>query len=94
MPSCKFLTSNVALHAILAQDIATHGYYTEPNTGITFYTSSEPNGTIAGDGEMSPVSLGGFTFGIALPPNALTVDTHEYIGLIVSYQQQSKWRFE
>jgi hypothetical protein len=30
------------------------------------------------------VSWGGFTFGIALPPTALTVDTHEYIGFIVS----------
>lgn len=36
---------------------------------------------------MSQVSLGGFTFGMALPSNALTVDTYEYIGLIVSIRQ-------
>lgn len=61
-----------------------HGYYTEPNTGITFYTSFEPNGTISGDGEFSEVSWGGYTFGIALPENALTVDSYDYIGMIVS----------
>jgi cellobiose dehydrogenase (acceptor) len=58
--------------------------YTEPNTGITFYTSSEANGTIVGDGEFSEVTWGGYTFGIALPPTAVTVDSFDYIGLIVS----------
>ncbi len=72
-----------------AQDFATHGVYTEPNTGITFYTSSEINGTITGDGELSTVSWGGFTFGMALPPTALTIDTHEYIGLIVGFGSAS-----
>lgn len=71
--------------AVLAQDdVASHGTYTEPNTGITFYTSNQANGTITGDGDESRVSLGGFTFGIALPGNALTVNSYEYIGLIVS----------
>jgi cellobiose dehydrogenase (acceptor) len=74
-----------------AQDFATHGLYTEPNTGITFYTASETNGTITGDGELSTVSWGGFTFGLALPPTALTVDTHEYIGLIVSFPSNRAW---
>ena len=68
---------------MLAQDFATHGTYTEPNTGIIFYTSTEANGTVTGDGEFSETSLGGFTFGIALPENALTVDSFDYIGLIV-----------
>ncbi|TVY40768.1 Cellobiose dehydrogenase, partial [Lachnellula subtilissima] len=68
---------------VLAQDFAAHGTYTEPNTGIIFYTSYEVNGTVEGDGEFSEVSLGGFTFGIALPENALTVDSFEYIGLII-----------
>ena len=72
------------IRAVLAQDLATHGYFTEPNTGIVFYTSSETNGTITGDGEFSTVSWGGYTWGIALPENALTVDSYEYIGLIVS----------
>ena len=70
----------------MAQDLALHGYYTEPSTGITFYTSYEPNGTIVGDGEFSEVSWGGYTFGIALPPSALTVDSFDYIGLIVSFE--------
>jgi len=35
-------------------------------------------------------SRGGFTFGIALPENALTVDSYEYIGLIVRYSQMSQ----
>ena len=74
----------------MAQDLALHGYYTEPNTGITFYTSYEPNGTIVGDGEFSEVSWGGYTFGIALPPSALTVDSFDYIGLIVSFEISSK----
>lgn len=28
-------------------------------------------------------SVGGFTFGLALPENALTVDSFDYIGMIV-----------
>ncbi|OBT67703.1 hypothetical protein VE03_03484 [Pseudogymnoascus sp. 23342-1-I1] len=72
------------LHGVIAQgDVAVHGYYTEPVTGITFYTSSEPNGTVIGDGFFSPVSLGGFTWGIALPESALTVDSYDYIGLLI-----------
>jgi cellobiose dehydrogenase (acceptor) len=74
----------------LAQDFAVHGTFTEPATGISFYTSVETNGTIEGDGDLSTVSLGGFTFGIALPGNAATVDSHEYIGLIVRIYQDSK----
>jgi len=70
-------------HAVLAQNFAYHGTYTEPVTGITFYTSYELNGTITGDGEYSEVSWGGFTSGVALPENALTVSATEYIGLII-----------
>jgi hypothetical protein len=83
--SLEFSDERVDFQAIVAQDFATHGKYTEPSTGITFYTSSEANGTITGDGELSTVSWGSFTFGMALPSTALTVDTHEYIGLIVSF---------
>lgn len=74
------------IRAVLAQDLASHGYYTEPNTGITFYTSNEANGTVEGDGEFSEVSLGGYTWGIALPENALTVDSYDYIGLFIGAQ--------
>ncbi|KAF4624197.1 hypothetical protein G7Y89_g13978 [Cudoniella acicularis] len=73
-----------SVQTVVAQDFAaSHGIYTEPNTKITFYTSTQSNGNITGDGEFSTVSWGGFTFGMALPANALTVDTHEYIGLII-----------
>lgn len=82
--------SDTVLHGVVAQgDVAVHGYYTEPVTGITFYTSSEPNGTVIGDGFFSPVSLGGFTWGIALPESALTVDSYDYIGLLVCFAQHN-----
>lgn len=71
------------IRGIFAQDLADHGYYTEPNTGITFYTSYEVNGTVEGDGEFSEVSNGGYTFGIAFPPSAVTTDFFDYIGIIV-----------
>jgi len=85
-PSTNLLDTNQSLviQAVFSQDLATHGYYTEPNTGIIFYTSSEANGAVQGDGEFSTVSLGGYTFGIALPANAMTVDATDYIGLLVS----------
>ncbi|EMR89102.1 putative cellobiose dehydrogenase protein [Botrytis cinerea BcDW1] len=75
--------ASYAVREVSTQDFAAHGYYTEPNTGITFYTSTEVNGTIVGDGEFSLVSLGGYTFGMALPPSALTTDSYDYIGLII-----------
>ncbi|KAG9229698.1 putative cellobiose dehydrogenase [Amylocarpus encephaloides] len=72
-----------SFHPIVAQDFAYHGTYTEPNTNITFFTSYQTNGTVTGSGIFSLVSNGGFTFGMTLPPNAATVDSHEYIGLII-----------
>ena len=87
------IDDQIVIHAVLAQDLATHGYYTEPNTKITFYTSSEANGNITGDGEFSEVSWGGYTWGIALPQNAATVDSFDYIGLIVgvaNYQMSNQ----
>jgi cellobiose dehydrogenase (acceptor) len=69
---------------VLAQDsTASHCRYAEPTTGITFYTSTEVNGTVTGDCDMSTVSLGVFTFHVALPAGAATVNSYEYIGLIV-----------
>jgi cellobiose dehydrogenase (acceptor) len=71
-----------AASSVLAQDFAQHGTFKEPNTNITFYTAFEPNGTDPQG--FSQASIGGYTFGIALPPSAATVDFYDYIGLIVS----------
>jgi len=75
----------LAICGVLGQDFAEHGTYTEPTTGIIFYTSIETNGAITGDGELSTVSNGSYTFGMALPENAGTVDSTEYIGMIVGF---------
>jgi cellobiose dehydrogenase (acceptor) len=56
--------------------------YTEPNTNMTFYTSVEKDGAVSSG--FSTSSVGGFTYGIALPPSAVTKDSYDYIGLIVS----------
>jgi len=77
-------------NAVLAQDFATHGMYTEPTTGISFYTSVEGNGAVTGDGEFSQTSVGGFTFGVALPGDAATVDSSEYIGIIVCSRNKTR----
>lgn len=71
------------MNGVLAQDIATHGMYTEPNTGIKFYTSSQTDTGAPGE-MLVGNSWGGFTEGVALPANAGTVDATEFIGLIVS----------
>lgn len=66
-----------------AQDFATHGMWTEPNTGIRFYTSSQENSATPGI-MLDGTSQGGFLEGVALPGNALTKDATEFIGIIVS----------
>lgn len=68
---------------MLGQDFANHGYYTEPNTNITFYTSFQTDGPVVGGGLFTMTSRGGFTFGIALPESAVTDDSYDYIGLLV-----------
>jgi cellobiose dehydrogenase (acceptor) len=73
----------IAASSVLAQDFAQHGTFTEPNTNISFYTSYEPDGSDPNG--FSTASIGGYTFGIALPPSAATVDFYDYIGLIVSF---------
>ncbi|KAJ5042140.1 uncharacterized protein L3040_004697 [Drepanopeziza brunnea f. sp. 'multigermtubi'] len=76
--------TSIVFTSVLAQDLTTHGTYTEPNTGFIFYTSVQTNGKIgSGDGWGSLISDGGFTFGMALPADAATVDASEYIGLII-----------
>lgn len=73
----------VVVHSALAQDptYGVKGYLTEPVTGITFWTTTFPNGTLGGWGSL--YSNGGYTFGIALPENAATVDSADYIGILV-----------
>ncbi|KAL3423699.1 cellobiose dehydrogenase [Phlyctema vagabunda] len=82
--ACGILAAAFHLfQGVLAQDF--YGYkrsYTEPNTGITFWTTGMNNGTISGDGIFSTVSLGGYEFGIVLPPEATTTNTYDYIGMI------------
>ena len=74
----------IVIQAALGQDFAYHGTYTEPTTGIKFYTSYAMDGTVEGDGIFSMVSKGGYLFGIALPERATTVDVFDYIGIVVS----------
>ena len=71
---------------MLAQDFATHGMYTEPNTGMKFYASSQTNDGAPG-GMLDGRSWGGFLEGVALPPTAATTDASEFIGLIVRNKQ-------
>ncbi|KAL2258798.1 hypothetical protein VTK26DRAFT_7745 [Humicola hyalothermophila] len=61
------LAASLYLQQGLAQ--MTEGSHTDPDTGIQFKTWSATDG-------------GAFTFGIALPPDALTNDASEYIGLL------------
>ena len=49
--------------------------YTDSASGITFDTWPVPQTS----------TVGGMTFGVALPSNALTVDATEFIGYLVSY---------
>jgi hypothetical protein len=79
----QVLTCQLVLSAVLAQDIATHGVYTEPNTGMRFYTSSQTKISTPGQ-LLDGTSWGGFVEGVILPPSAGTTDASEFIGLIVS----------
>ena len=81
--------SEIVYNAVLAQDFATHGMYTEPNTGMTFYASYQTNSATPG-GMLDGNSQGGFLEGVALPPNAATVDATEFIGIIVRYSSHHK----
>lgn len=52
--------------------------YTDPKTGITFDTWPVPDSS-SGSG-----TIGGMTFGMALPSDALTTNANEFIGYLVS----------
>lgn len=73
----------IVFNAVQAQDFATHGMYTEPNTGIKFYASYQANSATPGQ-MLDGTSQGGFIEGVALPPGSATTDATEFIGLIVS----------
>lgn len=49
--------------------------FTDAETGIVFNSWGIPNG--------SPQSQGGWTFGMALPSDALSTDATEFIGYLV-----------
>jgi hypothetical protein len=51
--------------------------FTDPQTGIIFNSWGIPAD--------SPQTQGGFTFGMALPSNALSTDATEFIGYLVRY---------
>ncbi|MCJ1306576.1 hypothetical protein MMC25_000219 [Agyrium rufum] len=74
MKAFQQLCSYAASAALLARSVlgASSPFY-EPNTGISF------NALIINDGS----TQGNFTVGYALPPNAMTVDATEFIGVIV-----------
>jgi len=55
--------------------------YKDPATGIVFKTWSAGTGASSGSGP--------FTFGMALPSDALTKDATEYIGLLVCFGLQN-----
>jgi cellobiose dehydrogenase (acceptor) len=56
--------------------------WTDSKTGITFDTWSATDAPPNGDSE-GPQTSGGFTFGVALPADALTTDATEFIGYMV-----------
>ena len=57
-------------------------YVTEPTTGIKFWSTTFPDGPATGWGSLN--SVGGYTFGLALPETAVATDFPDYLGLIVS----------
>ena len=63
----------VVIQAVSGQTI---GKFTDADTGIIFATTTFTDAA----------TKGGFTWGIALPANAATVDATEYVGMIVRLQ--------
>lgn len=59
--------------------------FTDPDSGITFNSW--------GLAANSPQTKGGFTFGVALPSDALETDATEFIGYLVGYAQTHKRLF-
>ncbi|KAK3682730.1 carbohydrate-binding module family 1 protein [Podospora appendiculata] len=74
--SSRFLGALASVASLLPTAFAqssTPVTYTDAGTGITFNTWPVPAGS---------QTAGGFTFGVALPSNALTVDANEFIGYL------------
>lgn len=64
----------LVLPSVLGQQPATT--FTDPDSGVVFNSWGVPSG--------SSQTQGGFTFGVALPSDALTKDADEFIGYLVS----------
>jgi hypothetical protein len=66
------LTLSLAASGVVGQTDLAAATFKEPNTGIVFSK------------QLTPGTAGGLEFGIALPANAETVTSDEYIGYFVS----------
>jgi len=64
-------------------------YVTEPTTGIKFWSTTFPDGPATGWGSLN--SVGGYTFGLALPETAVATDFPDYLGLIVSEKVKKQY---
>lgn len=75
------------LKSCAAQDAGT---YTDKATGIQFGTW----GVTPDPSDPDAAASSAFTFGMALPPDALTKDATEYIGLLVRERQPDRSKLE
>jgi cellobiose dehydrogenase (acceptor) len=76
---CVADTRLAVLPSVLAQNNAPVTF-TDAASGIIFNSWGIPNG--------GAQTKGGFTFGVALPENALTTDASEFIGYLVCRASQ------
>ncbi|AEO69014.1 7e45c51e-662f-416f-b7f7-870b6473ba8f [Thermothielavioides terrestris] len=75
--SSRFLGALAAAASFVPSALAQNSVpvtFTDPSTGIVFNSWGLPNG--------SAETQGGYTFGVALPSNALTTDATEFIGYL------------
>nr|ADT70773.1 cellobiose dehydrogenase [Amesia atrobrunnea] len=76
-PSSRFVGALAAAASFLPSALAQNNAavtFTDPDTGIVFNSWGLANG--------APQTQGGFTFGVALPSDALTTDATEFIGYL------------
>ena len=67
----------LVLPSVLGQS-STPTTFTDPDSGVVFNTWGIPNG--------GAQTQGGFTFGVALPEDALSTDADEFIGYLVRWR--------
>ncbi|KAK3316753.1 hypothetical protein B0H66DRAFT_305009 [Apodospora peruviana] len=70
------LAASLCVRECLGQDMRS-SQYTDPKSNITFSTWSTAAGSDPESADAAP-----FTFGLTLPPDALTKDANEYIGIL------------